>query len=166
MAGLMLANGNTNFGGRAFAAGFPFKTRGASSSRSCDMPSDKSAGGPGGSTASGLGMFGRTGAIFRAAVRVFRIAGRLFSGEVPGPVSRTPFPVDHQTRHDTKGGLGGGGAHSVVTWLSHLTMDHCIFSFSFSFISSGGWGKIKLKLTTLPRIFIRVVCRFNSVAQR
>ena len=31
-------------------------------------------------------------------------------------------------------------------------------------LSSGGWGKIKLKLTTLPRIFIRVVCRFNSVA--
>ena len=31
--------------------------------------------------------------------------------------------------------------------------------------SSGGWGrKIKLKLNTLPRIFIRVVCRFNSVA--
>ena len=30
--------------------------------------------------------------------------------------------------------------------------------------SSGGWGKIKLNLTTLPRIFIRVVCRFNSVA--
>ena len=34
----------------------------------------------------------------------------------------------------------------------------------FFFLSSGGWGKIKLKLTTLPRIFIRVVCRFNSVA--
>ena len=35
---------------------------------------------------------------------------------------------------------------------------HCFFS------SSGGWEKIKLKLTTLPRIFIRVVCRFISVA--
>ena len=34
----------------------------------------------------------------------------------------------------------------------------------FFFVSSGGWGKIKLWLTTLPRIFIRVVCRFNSVA--
>ena len=38
-----------------------------------------------------------------------------------------------------------------------------IFIF-FIFSSSGGWGKIKLELTTLPRIFIRVVCRFNSVA--
>ena len=27
-----------------------------------------------------------------------------------------------------------------------------------------GKKKKKLKLTTLPRIFIRVVCRFNSVA--
>ena len=35
------------------------------------------------------------------------------------------------------------------------------FLFCFVFLSSGGWGKIKLKLTTLPRIFIRVVCRFN-----
>ena len=34
----------------------------------------------------------------------------------------------------------------------------------FFFSSSGGWGKIKLELTTLPRIFIRVVCGFNSVA--
>ena len=34
----------------------------------------------------------------------------------------------------------------------------------FFFLSSGGWGKIKLKLTTLPRIFIRVVYRFNSVS--
>ena len=34
----------------------------------------------------------------------------------------------------------------------------------FFFLSSGGWGKVKLQLTTLPRIFIRVVCRFNSVA--
>ena len=30
------------------------------------------------------------------------------------------------------------------------------------FLSSGGWAKTKLlKLTTLSRIFIRVVCRFN-----
>ena len=36
------------------------------------------------------------------------------------------------------------------------------FFFFFSF--SGGWGKIKLKLTTLPRIFIHVVCRFSSIA--
>ena len=39
-------------------------------------------------------------------------------------------------------------------------------TFFFFFSSSGGWGKIKLKLTTLPRIFIRVVCRFNSVTYR
>ena len=39
----------------------------------------------------------------------------------------------------------------------------CLFFFFF-FSSSGGWGKIKLKLTTLPRVFIRVVCRYNSVA--
>ena len=38
------------------------------------------------------------------------------------------------------------------------------FFFFFFFLSSGGWRKIKHKLTTLPRIFIRVVCRFNSVA--
>ena len=36
----------------------------------------------------------------------------------------------------------------------------------FFYSSSGGWGKIKLELTTLPRIFIRVVYRFNSVAYR
>ena len=36
--------------------------------------------------------------------------------------------------------------------------------FLFFFFSSGGWGKIKLQLTTLPRIFIRVVCRFKSAA--
>ena len=34
----------------------------------------------------------------------------------------------------------------------------------FFFLSAGGWGKIKPKLTTLPRIFIHVVCRFNSIA--
>ena len=34
----------------------------------------------------------------------------------------------------------------------------------YFFLSSGGWGKIKLKLTTLSRIFVRVVCRFISVA--
>ena len=42
-----------------------------------------------------------------------------------------------------------------------LTAD--FLSFSFFFLSSGGWGKIKLLLTTLPRISIRVVCRFNSL---
>ena len=43
----------------------------------------------------------------------------------------------------------------------------CALSFfpsSFFCLSSGGWGKIKLKLTTLSRIFTHVVCRFNSVA--
>ena len=38
-----------------------------------------------------------------------------------------------------------------------------VFLSSF-FLFSGGWGKIKLKLTTLPRIVIHVVCRFNSIA--
>ena len=33
----------------------------------------------------------------------------------------------------------------------------------FFFLSSGGWGIIKLELTTLPRIFIRVVCRFTQL---
>ena len=32
------------------------------------------------------------------------------------------------------------------------------------FQSSGGLGKMKPKLTTLPRIFKHVVCRFNSIA--
>ena len=40
--------------------------------------------------------------------------------------------------------------------------DYAFFFFFFS--PSGGWGKIKLKLPILARIFIRVVCRFNSVA--
>ena len=44
--------------------------------------------------------------------------------------------------------------------LVFLQCASCLVFFS----SSGGWGNIKLKLTTLPRIFIRVVCRFNSVA--
>ena len=35
------------------------------------------------------------------------------------------------------------------------------YTFSF-FLSSGGQGKIKLKLTTLPRICVHVVRRFNS----
>ena len=32
------------------------------------------------------------------------------------------------------------------------------------FSSYGGWGKMKVKLTTLPRGFIHVVCRFHSIA--
>ena len=36
--------------------------------------------------------------------------------------------------------------------------------FVIFFIYSGGLGKMKVKLTALPRIFIRVVCRFNSGA--
>ena len=32
------------------------------------------------------------------------------------------------------------------------------------FIVRRGWGKTKLKPTTLPSIFIHVVCRFNSIA--
>ena len=37
---------------------------------------------------------------------------------------------------------------------------------NFFFLSSGGWGIIIVSLTTLPRIFIRVVCRFTSVGLR
>ena len=40
-------------------------------------------------------------------------------------------------------------------------------SFFFFNILRRMWSnnkKIKLKLTTLPRIFIHVVCRFNSIA--
>ena len=33
----------------------------------------------------------------------------------------------------------------------------CYLFFIFYFSSAGGWGKIKLYLTTLPRIFIRVL---------
>ena len=35
------------------------------------------------------------------------------------------------------------------------------FFLFFLFSSSGGWGKIKLKLTTLPRIFIHHACRVS-----
>ena len=34
----------------------------------------------------------------------------------------------------------------------------------FFFFLSGGWDKIKVKLTTLPRTFIHIVCQFNSFA--
>ena len=37
------------------------------------------------------------------------------------------------------------------------------FRHSLFFLSYGGWGKIKLRVTKLPRIFIRVVSRLNSV---
>ena len=49
----------------------------------------------------------------------------------------------------------------IAAW---LLSDNIRSSNFFCFSSSGGWGKLKLKLTTLPRIFIRVVCGFNSVA--
>ena len=38
------------------------------------------------------------------------------------------------------------------------------YLFFFLFSSFGGWGKIKLKLTTLPRIFTRVVYRIYHYA--
>ena len=38
----------------------------------------------------------------------------------------------------------------------------CCFLFCLFISSSGGWGKIKLELTTLPRIFFHVVCQINS----
>ena len=47
--------------------------------------------------------------------------------------------------------LGWGALYTVPQFVGSQ-------SFFFSFLSSGGWGKIKLQLTTLPRIFIRVVC--------
>ena len=37
---------------------------------------------------------------------------------------------------------------------------------NFFILSSGGWGIIIFRLTTLPRIFIRVACRFISVELR
>ena len=49
-----------------------------------------------------------------------------------------------------------------VLYIAPVAYELIIIIYFFS--SSGGWGKIKLELTTLPRIFIRVVCRFNSVA--
>ena len=49
----------------------------------------------------------------------------------------------------------------LVSGLEPLPVQGILF---FLFLSFGGWGKMKLKLTTLPRIFIRVVCRFNSDA--
>ena len=33
----------------------------------------------------------------------------------------------------------------------------------FFLYSNGGWGKIMVKLTTLPRILIRVVCRLTQL---
>ena len=53
-----------------------------------------------------------------------------------------------------------------VAHTTDLSQSSMHISFSILFLSSGGWEKkkIKLRLTTLPRIFIRVVCRFNSVA--
>ena len=53
---------------------------------------------------------------------------------------------------------------NILTTSAVVEFDKFRVDFFFFFSSSGGRGKIKLKLTTLPRIFIRVVCRFNSVA--
>ena len=63
------------------------------------------------------------------------------------------------TRRDTPIIWSRAATHFCVVCIKSSTL-----AFFFFFQSSGGWGKIKLKLTTLPRIFIRVVCRFNSVA--
>ena len=101
----MLANGNTNFGGRVFGDGLPFACLlSPSPSPACGIPSDKSASG-GRSTTSRLGTLVIT-ATFRAAVRMFRMAGRLFSGEVLGPVSRhKPSPVDEQEHVEREEGM-------------------------------------------------------------
>ena len=55
--------------------------------------------------------------------------------------------------------------------VSPVSSPECRFFFFFFFFlffyyypPADEGKKIKLKLTTLPRIFIRVVCRFNSVA--
>ena len=52
----------------------------------------------------------------------------------------------------------------IHTAVSDENLSVCRPTFYVLFLSSGGWAKIKLKLTTLPRIFIHVVCRFNSIA--
>ena len=44
-------------------------------------------------------------------------------------------------------------------WLSIYTTLYGFFCYS-----SSGWGKIKRKRTTLPRIFMHVVCHFHSFA--
>ena len=56
-------------------------------------------------------------------------------------------------------GTGGVPDKSNTT---ALLREAAFFHSFFVFLSSGGWGKKRLKLTTLPRIFIRVACRFNS----
>ena len=49
----------------------------------------------------------------------------------------------------------------VTVFFSEASHLRCFF---LIILFSGGWGKLKLKLTTLPRIFIHVMCRFNSIA--
>ena len=61
--------------------------------------------------------------------------------------------------HSISGFAKPPGRH-LIGWVDRFEVCY----FFFFLIPSGGWGKIKPKLTTLPRIFIRVVCRFNSVA--
>lgn len=117
IAGLMLANGNTNFGGRVFGAGLPFACLlSPSPSPACDIPSDKSVSGASCSTTSRLGTLAVT-ATFRAAVRMFRMGGRLFSGEVLGPVSRhTPSPVDGPEHVEREGVWYGVVWHGMVRY--------------------------------------------------
>ena len=65
----------------------------------------------------------------------------------------------------TKRLTGNAAAGSITLFVFVLSpLFIYLFIYLFSFSSFGEWGKIKLELTTLPRIFIRVVCRFNSVA--
>ena len=47
----------------------------------------------------------------------------------------------------------------IVSFLAFSILFH--FCYYYYYLSSGGWGKITVKLTTLQRIFIHVVCRFN-----
>ena len=57
--------------------------------------------------------------------------------------------------NDTMGSMDAAAAAAAA--------ESNVFCFSF-LIHPPADGQNKLKLTTLPRIFIHVVCRFNSIA--
>ena len=54
------------------------------------------------------------------------------------------------------------GTRSVDYQVPGIFLGVSHVSFFFFLQPPADVGKIKLELTTLPRIFIRVVCRFNS----
>ena len=82
--------------------------------------------------------------VVKIAWRDWRLV-RILSNEQGGFPRKAVMLLSH-----TPGLLGGGLASTAG-------------NFFFS-ISSGGWEKIKLKLTALPCIFIYVVFRFNPIA--